>query len=49
MPQIRGSRDNEGSKGGERNERSKEKERRTFLVDVDLGVGVEILIGSGCE
>lgn len=43
------SRDNEGSKGGERNERSKEKETRTFLVDVDLGVGVEILIGSGCE
>lgn len=38
-----------GSRGGARGMKKKNKEKKRFFVDVDLGVGVEILIGSGCE
>lgn len=45
----RRSRDDERIEGGGERYEKKNKEKKRFFVDVDLGVGVEILIGSGCE
>lgn len=49
MPRIQRSRDNGGSKKKGEGARGIKGAKRRNDVDVDLGVGVEILIGSGCE